>query len=129
MQKVLVGLCTLFLLTVIFYKYSKDNQQEGNNAGIWNRKGNYRRTECVKCEKKCNTRFPVIGFIGTNQRKWSEDDNKKCFDKCKRECIKREGKKCSVITDKSQCKRLKDCKWRRPIGGGGAIGRAWTSKD
>ena len=50
MQQILVGLCILFLLTVIFYKYSKDKQQDAMGTG----KRWMKNTLCSDCKGRCN---------------------------------------------------------------------------
>ena len=104
MQKVLVGLCTLFLLTVIFYKYSKDKLQEGKKDWDWTH-GNYRRTDCTDCTTECTARFPNFG--NRQQKLISRVAKPKCLAKCDDECV---GNTC-VGKPKDRCRRLKACKW------------------
>jgi hypothetical protein len=84
MQKILVGLCTLFLLTVIIYKYSKDKQQDG--FLWWFGRKKHSKTKCGNCKKKCKARH----FISKNKTITADSHPKaqKCVVDCGEDCIK-----------------------------------------
>ena len=81
MQKILVGLCTLFLLTAIFYKYNKDNQQDG--FLWWAGRKRHKKTNCDDCEKKCKARH----YIRKSKTIKAGSKAEGCVNDCKLVCL------------------------------------------
>jgi hypothetical protein len=82
MQKILVGLCTLFLLTVIFYKYSKDKQQDAMGT----KKKWIKNTRCSDCKGRCNVR----NFLSAATPIVSGSRVDDCYNECNDNCINSE---------------------------------------
>ena len=88
MQKVLVGLCTLFLLllTVILYKYSKYKREGGRFKDVVKKvfyshpaargREPHHETNCSDCKEKCRKRH----WVRAKYSNYTKDSHPKVWD-------------------------------------------------